>query len=71
MGYSKYTEDIEKIHSMNIFGTFLDWQPTPVLAVQRCDFCSFETYDRVQRDAHILTCAFNFSVLLSTKGTLP
>jgi hypothetical protein len=54
MGYAKYTEDIEKIRSMNIFGTFLDLQPRPVLPIHRCDFCSYETHDREQRDAHIL-----------------
>ncbi|MCL5096829.1 MAG: hypothetical protein M1608_04755 [Candidatus Omnitrophica bacterium] len=26
MGYAKYTEKIEKIHSQNIFGTWLDFQ---------------------------------------------
>jgi hypothetical protein len=54
MGYSKYKEDIEKIYSMNIFGTPLDLQPRPVLPIHRCGFCSFEANDREIRDAHIL-----------------
>ncbi len=54
MGYSKYTEDIEKIHSLNIFGTFLDFQVREPKPIHRCGFCNFETDDRQSRDAHIL-----------------
>lgn len=54
MGYSKYTEDIEKIHSLNIFGTFLDFQVREPKPIHRCGLCSFETADRQLRDEHIL-----------------
>jgi len=53
MGYSKYTEDIEKIHSLNIFGTFLDFQVKLIIPIHHCPFCSFETQIKDQFEAHL------------------
>lgn len=54
MGYSKYTEDIEKIHSQNIFGTWLDFQVGPPVPHHGCPFCSFETTAKDQLETHLL-----------------
>jgi len=54
MGYAKYKEDIEKIHSHNIFGTRLDFQGAPPVPHQRCPFCSFETTAKDQLETHLL-----------------
>jgi len=54
MGYTKYTEDIEKIHSQNIFGTWLDFQVLPPTQHHRCPFCSFETTAKQQLEDHLL-----------------
>lgn len=53
MGYAKYKEDIERIHSQNIFGTFLDRIGEPV-PHHCCPFCAFETHSKESVEAHIL-----------------
>ena len=55
MGYAKYSEDIEKIHSHNIFGTWLDFQVLPVTEHHRCPFCSFETTAKDKLESHLLS----------------
>ncbi len=54
MGYAKYKEDIEKIYSQNIFGTWFDFQVLPPLQHHRCRFCSFETTVKEQLEIHLL-----------------
>ncbi|MCX8157520.1 MAG: hypothetical protein N3J91_13925 [Verrucomicrobiae bacterium] len=54
MGYAKYKEDIEKIHSQNIFGTWLDFQADTPVPHHRCPFCSFETTAKEQLETHFL-----------------
>jgi len=54
MGYAKYTEDIEKIHSQNIFGTWLDFQVSPPVPHYHCPFCSFDTKVKDQLENHLL-----------------
>src|SRR5437773_6036551 len=53
MGYAKYKEDIEKIRSQNIFGTFLDRIGEPV-PHHSCPFCSFEIHSKDLIETHIL-----------------
>lgn len=53
MGYAKYKEDIEKIYSQNIFGTFLDRIGEPV-PHHSCPFCRFETHMKQLIEAHII-----------------
>lgn len=38
MGYAKYKEDIERTHSLNIFGTWLDFQVLPIIQHHRSPF---------------------------------
>ena len=54
MGYAKYTEDVEKIHSLNTFGTWLDFQISPPAQIYRCVFCSFETTAKEKLETHLL-----------------
>ncbi len=54
MGYAKYSEDIERTHSQNIFGTRLDFQVSPPIQHHRCPFCSFETTAKDLLETHLL-----------------
>ena len=53
MGYAKYKEDIERTHSLNIFGTWLDFQVLPPIQHHRCPFCSFETTAKDLLETHL------------------
>ena len=54
MGYAKYKEDIERTHSQNVFGTWLDFQVAPPVPHHRCPFCSFETTAKEHLEHHLL-----------------
>lgn len=68
MGYSKYKEDIEKIRSLNIFGTFLDFQPQPAVPIHRCPFCPFETQVKDQFEAHVFAKHRDMAIYLEHDG---
>lgn len=70
MGYAKYREDIEKIHSLNIFGTYLDFQSKPFVPQLRCPFCSFETQVKGQFEAHLFTKHRDAAVYLEHDGRI-
>ena len=64
MGYAKYKEDIERTHSLNIFGTWLDFQGLPPIQHHRCPFCSFETTAKDLLETHLLQAHRDAAIFL-------